>query len=69
MAHTRRAHPKERPDLKAQALALALAQMVAGLPLAAWGLRHRSGGWLAAGALLLAHGVLGLSYGLTHPRD
>ncbi|MET7693326.1 hypothetical protein ABZT06_36100 [Streptomyces sp. NPDC005483] len=52
-----------------KAHALALAQMVAGLPLAAWGLRHRSGGWLAAGALLLAHGALGLSYGLTHPRD
>jgi hypothetical protein len=43
--------------------------MAAGLPLAAWGLRHRSGGWLTAGALLLAHGALGLSYDLTHPRD
>lgn len=48
---------------------LALAQMAAGLPLAAWGLRHRSTGWLAAGTLLLAHGVLGVAYGLTHPRD
>ncbi|MGC0400607.1 hypothetical protein RKD27_003251 [Streptomyces sp. SAI-126] len=52
-----------------RARALALAQMAAGLPLAAWGLRHRSGGWLTAGALLLAHGALGLSYDLTHPRD
>lgn len=48
---------------------LALAQVAAGLPLAAWGLRHRSGGWLTAGTLLLAHGVLGVAYGLTHPRD
>ncbi|MGC0337952.1 hypothetical protein [Streptomyces sp. SLBN-8D4] len=52
-----------------RARTLALAQMAAGLPLAAWGLRHRSGGWLTAGALLLAHGTLGLSYDLTHPRD
>ncbi|WP_020123545.1 hypothetical protein [Streptomyces canus] len=52
-----------------RARTLALAQMAAGLPLAVWGLRHRSGGWLTAGALLLAHGTLGLSYDLTHPRD
>ncbi|MFI0515451.1 hypothetical protein ACH3Y9_38750 [Streptomyces sp. WSLK1-5] len=52
-----------------KALALALAQMTAGLPLAAWGLRHRSGGWLTAGTLLLAHGALGVSYALAHPRD
>ncbi|MEU0025680.1 hypothetical protein [Streptomyces sp. NPDC006335] len=52
-----------------KAHALALAQLAAGLPLVAWGLRHRSGGWLTAGALLLAHGALGLSYALTHPRD
>ncbi|KUO14636.1 hypothetical protein [Streptomyces dysideae] len=49
--------------------ALALAQMAAGLPLAAWGVRRRSGGWIAAGALLLAHGALGLAYDVTHPRD
>jgi hypothetical protein len=48
---------------------LALAQMAAGLPLAVWGLRRRRGGWFVAGALLVAHGALGLSYGLTHPRD
>ncbi|KOG38213.1 hypothetical protein [Streptomyces resistomycificus] len=48
---------------------LALAQMAAGLPLAAWGLRRRSGGWTTAGALLLAHGALGLAYGLAHPPD
>ncbi|MEU9172541.1 hypothetical protein AB0D34_32960 [Streptomyces sp. NPDC048420] len=47
----------------------ALAQIATGLPLAAWGLRHHSGGWLTAGALLLAHGAFGLAYNLTHPRD
>lgn len=52
-----------------RARTLALAQIAAGLPLTAWGLRHRSGGWLTAGALLLTHGTLGLSYALTHPRD
>ncbi|MEU0944779.1 hypothetical protein ABZ379_18585 [Streptomyces canus] len=52
-----------------RARTLALAQMAAGLPLLVRGLRHRSGGWLTAGALLLAHGTLGLSYDLTHPRD
>ncbi|MEF9906343.1 hypothetical protein [Streptomyces sp. P9-A2] len=49
---------------------LALVQMAAGLPLAVWGLRHRSGGWIVAGTLLLAHGALALaSHTLTHPRD
>ncbi|MFF4057124.1 hypothetical protein ACFYZ8_11705 [Streptomyces sp. NPDC001668] len=52
-----------------RARTLALAQMATGLPLAAWGLRQRSGGWLAAGALLLVHGAVGLSYDLAHPRD
>ncbi|MFF7855665.1 hypothetical protein [Streptomyces sp. NPDC007904] len=40
---------------------LALVQLAAGLPLALWGLRHRSGGWITAGTLLLAHGTLGLA--------
>ncbi|MFE0678415.1 hypothetical protein [Streptomyces sp. NPDC058867] len=52
-----------------RARALALAQVAAGLPAALWGLRHRSGGWLTAGALLLAHGALGLAYDVTRPRD
>ncbi|MEU6378579.1 hypothetical protein [Streptomyces sp. NPDC046909] len=52
-----------------KARALALAQVATGLPLAAWGLRHRSGGWVTAGALLLAHGALGLAYDLARPRD
>ncbi|MGW0611172.1 hypothetical protein [Streptomyces sp. NPDC002788] len=49
--------------------ALALAQAAAGVPLMLWGLRRRSGGWVTAGALLLAHGAPGLAYALTHPRD
>ncbi|MET7294476.1 hypothetical protein ABZS79_20490 [Streptomyces griseoloalbus] len=58
-----------RPALPA-AHTLALAQLAVGLPVAIWGLRHRSGGWFAAGALLLAHGALGLAaHILTQPRD
>ncbi|WP_328536739.1 hypothetical protein [Streptomyces sp. NBC_00344] len=38
------------------------AELMAGIPLAAWGLRRRSGGWTAAAALLMAHGALGLGY-------
>ncbi|MFI9826221.1 hypothetical protein ACIHIX_00920 [Streptomyces sp. NPDC051913] len=52
-----------------RARALALAQVAVGLPVTALGLRRRSGGWIAAGALLLAHGTLGLAYDLSHPRD
>ena len=52
-----------------QSRALALAQMAAALPLTAYGLRRRSGGWIAAGALLLTHGALALFYDLAHPRD
>ncbi|MBZ9643290.1 hypothetical protein [Streptomyces sp. PSKA30] len=52
-----------------RARALALAQVAAGLPLTAWGLRRHSGGWTTAGALLLAHGTLGLAYDLGRPRD
>ncbi|MEU0999577.1 hypothetical protein [Streptomyces tibetensis] len=48
---------------------LALAQVAVGLPLLVQGLRRRGGGWATAGALLLAHGALGLTYALTHPRD
>ncbi|MFE7166462.1 hypothetical protein [Streptomyces sp. NPDC057616] len=49
--------------------ALTLAQLAAGLPLTAWGVRRRSGGWIAAGVLLLGHGVAGLAYELVRPRD
>ncbi|CAM5562295.1 hypothetical protein SXANM310S_00975 [Streptomyces xanthochromogenes] len=38
------------------------AQLAAGLPLTAWGLARRSGGWTTAGTILLAHGALGLAY-------
>ncbi|GAA2908943.1 hypothetical protein GCM10011428_23940 [Streptomyces violaceus] len=48
---------------------LALAQVAAGVPLLAWGLWRRSGGWVAAGGLLVTHGALALAYGVTHPRD
>ncbi|MGW1725475.1 hypothetical protein ACWCQK_21380 [Streptomyces sp. NPDC002306] len=48
---------------------LAVAQVTAGLPVMVWGVRRRSGGWLAAGTLLLAHGALGLLYDLGRPRD
>lgn len=52
-----------------RARVLALAQVATGVPLTAFGLRRRSGGWITAGALLLAHGVLGLAYDLARPRD
>ncbi|MGW1223923.1 hypothetical protein [Streptomyces sp. NPDC001515] len=45
-----------------RARALAGAQLVAGLPLALWGASRRSGGWIVAGTLLMAHGALGLAY-------
>ncbi|MFI1713026.1 hypothetical protein [Streptomyces litmocidini] len=38
------------------------AQLVAGVPLLLWGAGRRSGGWATAGALLVAHGALGLAY-------
>ncbi|MFD8538461.1 hypothetical protein [Streptomyces rubrogriseus] len=44
---------------------LAVAQVATGLPLTVWGLRRRSGGWTAAGALLVGHGALGAAYGLS----
>ncbi|MGV9879833.1 hypothetical protein [Streptomyces sp. NPDC003006] len=45
-----------------KARALAVAQVAAGLPLAAWAVRRRSGGWAVAAAVLLAQGALGLAY-------
>ncbi|MFJ3899457.1 hypothetical protein [Streptomyces sp. NPDC090083] len=52
-----------------RARAVALAQLAAGLPLTVRGLRRRSGGWVVAGALLLAHGGLGLVCEVVRPRD
>ncbi|MCX2924304.1 hypothetical protein [Streptomyces sp. NEAU-W12] len=58
------------PSVPAVVCVPALVQMAAGLPLAVWGLRHRSGGWIVAGALLFAHGAVALAdHTLTHPRD
>lgn len=44
------------------ARALGAAQLAAGVPLTAWGLARRSGGWTVAGLVLVAHGALGLAY-------
>ncbi|MFF9841691.1 hypothetical protein [Streptomyces sp. NPDC013740] len=41
---------------------LGAAQLAAGVPLLLWGAGRRSGGWVTAGALLVAHGALGLAY-------
>lgn len=38
------------------------AQLAAGVSLALWGLRRRSGGWAFAGGVLVAQGALGLAY-------
>ncbi|PSK69853.1 hypothetical protein C6W96_24910 [Streptomyces sp. CS149] len=45
-----------------RARAVAAVQLAAGLPLLLWGARRRSGGWAAAGAVLVAQGALGLAY-------
>ncbi|WP_338700378.1 hypothetical protein V2W30_26590 [Streptomyces sp. Q6] len=45
-----------------RARCVAAAQLAAGVPLTLYGLRRRSGGWLTAGAVLLAHGALGFAY-------
>ncbi|MFB4421992.1 hypothetical protein C5F59_012970 [Streptomyces sp. QL37] len=45
-----------------RARAVAAAQVATGLPLTLWGARRRSGGWIAAGLVLLVQGVLGLAY-------
>ncbi|MFJ5775798.1 hypothetical protein [Streptomyces sp. NPDC093094] len=48
---------------------LAPAQVAAGLSLLGWGACRRSGGWAVAGAVLLAHGALGLARDAMRPRD
>ncbi|MCX3060167.1 hypothetical protein [Streptomyces beihaiensis] len=49
---------------------LAAAQLAAGVPLTAYGLHRRSGGWVAAGVVLLAQGALGLAYDwVSTPHD
>ncbi|MEU6760997.1 hypothetical protein ABZ916_00610 [Streptomyces sp. NPDC046853] len=52
-----------------RARALAAAQLAAGLPMAAWAWRRRSGGWAATAALLLVHGSLGLAYDRVRASD
>ncbi|MFF1693828.1 hypothetical protein ACFVXC_09430 [Streptomyces sp. NPDC058257] len=52
-----------------RARALAVAQMAAGLPLVAWAVRRRSGGWAVAGALLMVHGSLGFAYDRVRAAD
>ncbi|MEU0780910.1 hypothetical protein ABZ341_04930 [Streptomyces sp. NPDC006173] len=52
-----------------RARALAVAQLALGLPLTAWGLRHRGGGWIVAGSVLTARGALGLAYDRLRARS
>ncbi|MCX4669892.1 hypothetical protein OG453_24935 [Streptomyces sp. NBC_01381] len=52
-----------------RARALAAVQVASGVPLAAWGLRRRSGGWVAAGVLLVVHGALGFAYDRVRAAD
>lgn len=51
-----------------RARTVATAQVLVGAPLALWGAFRRSGGWTAAGALLLTQGVLGLAYNEVRDR-
>lgn len=44
-----------------RARTVAAVQVAVGAPLALWGVRRHSGGWIAAGLVLLAQGVLGLA--------
>ncbi|MET8807508.1 hypothetical protein [Streptomyces sp. NPDC004546] len=41
---------------------LGMVQVGLGVPVTVWGIWRRSAGWVAAGALLLAHGALGMAY-------
>ncbi|WP_086822206.1 hypothetical protein [Streptomyces sp. NRRL B-24572] len=45
-----------------EARVLGGAQLLVGVPLLLWGAGRRSGGWATAGALLVAHGALGLAH-------
>lgn len=45
-----------------RARAAAAAQVAVGVPLTLWGAGRRSGGWVAAGLILLVQGALGLAY-------
>ncbi|WP_328396554.1 hypothetical protein OHS70_11930 [Streptomyces sp. NBC_00390] len=45
-----------------RARVLGAAQLVVGVPLTAWGVARRSGGWAATGGVLIAGGLLRLGY-------
>ncbi|MET9623289.1 hypothetical protein ABZZ37_21400 [Streptomyces sp. NPDC006464] len=46
---------------------LSALQLGAGAPMLAWGIRRHSGGWVTAGAILVARGALGLAYDRLRP--
>ncbi|HWU11221.1 MAG TPA: hypothetical protein VN520_33505 [Streptomyces sp.] len=52
-----------------RARAVATAQVATGLPLALWGVRRRSGGWVTAGLILLVQGVLRLAHNRIRGAD
>lgn len=58
---SREGRPKAalRPE---RARVLGAAQLAVGLPLLGWALYRRSAGWTAAGAMLVGHGALALSW-------
>ncbi|MFD5539447.1 hypothetical protein ACFWIJ_16890 [Streptomyces sp. NPDC127079] len=48
---------------------VAWGEVCVGLPTVIWGARRRSVPWIAAGVVLVVHGVLELSYETLLPRD
>ncbi|WP_167391717.1 hypothetical protein [Streptomyces humi] len=48
---------------------VAWGEVCVGVPAVLWGARRRSVPWVLAGAVLLVHGVLELSYETVFPRD
>ncbi|MFJ8083950.1 hypothetical protein ACIQ6Y_25475 [Streptomyces sp. NPDC096205] len=57
------------PSGGTEARLFALAQVALAVPFLVHGARRRSGGWLAAGAVLLTHGAVGLAQAVMRPRD
>lgn len=58
---TREAPAGETPPVPSWLRAAGTAQLAAGVALVAWGVRRRSGGWVTAGAVLIAHGLVPLA--------
>ncbi|WHM36699.1 hypothetical protein [Streptomyces sp. BPTC-684] len=52
-----------------RARVVGVVQVAVGVPLVGWGVARRSGGWVAAGAILVAHGALGLAYDRVRGRS